>query len=130
MDYEKLYKEALLKARTARQNTESAVTIGIIEEIFPELRESEDERIRKEIISIVKSYRENCITEGNHRFDNCLAWLEKQPIISEKDKWLIDETLYFLDEFQQSDRCYSENEMQNSITCKNWLKSLKERMGG
>lgn len=38
----------------------------------------EDERIRKEIISIVKSYRECCITEGNHRFDDCIAWLEKQ----------------------------------------------------
>ena len=45
--------------------------------VFPELKES-DEEIIKEIISIVKSYRESCITEGNHRFDNCIAWLEKQ----------------------------------------------------
>jgi hypothetical protein len=49
-----------------------------LEEIFPELAESEDESIRKEIISIVKSYRESCITEGNHRFDNCISWLEKK----------------------------------------------------
>ena len=49
-----------------------------LETLIPELKESEDERIRKEIISIVKSYRDSCITEGNHRFDNCIAWLEKQ----------------------------------------------------
>ena len=52
--------------------------IKALEYLFPELAESEDERTRKEIISIVKSYRESCITEGNHRFDDCIAWLEKQ----------------------------------------------------
>ena len=50
----------------------------VIDNIVPKLAESEDENIIKEIISIVKSYRESCITEGNHRFDNCLAWLEKR----------------------------------------------------
>lgn len=39
---------------------------------------SEEERVRKEIVSIVKAYRENCIDEGTHRFDDCLSWLEKQ----------------------------------------------------
>jgi len=51
---------------------------NVAEEIFSEFEMNEDERIRKEIISIVKSYRENCITEGNHKFDDCLGWLEKQ----------------------------------------------------
>ena len=53
--------------------------------LIPELAESEDERIRKEIISIVKSYRDSCITEGNHRFDNCIAWLEKQGEQKQKE---------------------------------------------
>lgn len=76
MNYEKAYKEALEKA-TAFYETKSPDCL-ILESIFPELAESDDERIRKEIISIVKSYRECCITEGNHRFDDCISWLEKQ----------------------------------------------------
>lgn len=36
------YEEVLEKAKDAKQNTESAVTIGILEEIFPELRELEE----------------------------------------------------------------------------------------
>ncbi len=57
-----------------------------VEGFFPELAESEDGRIRKEIISIVKSYRESCITEGNHRFDDCIAWLEKQKAKEDIDR--------------------------------------------
>lgn len=44
------------------------------------------------------------------------------------DDLMCTETLYFIDEFQKSDRCLSENEMQNSVSCEKWLKSLKERM--
>lgn len=49
-----------------------------LETLVPELHESEDERIRKEIIDIVEAYRANCVYEGTHRFDDCLAYLEKQ----------------------------------------------------
>ena len=87
MNYEKAYKEALEKA-TAFYETKSPDCL-ILESIFPELAESEDERIRKEIISIVKSYRESCITEGNHRFDNCIAWLEKQN--HDGKKWIYED---------------------------------------
>lgn len=79
MNYEKKYKEALERARNIRFGDPNSATANVVcEEIFPELAESDDEKIRKEILSIVKSYRENCITEGNHRFDDCIAWLEKQ----------------------------------------------------
>ena len=47
-----------------------------------------------------------------------LAW-------SEKDEMMIEETLYFLREYQHSNRCKDENGMQNSVTCENWLKSLR-----
>jgi hypothetical protein len=42
------------------------------EEMFPELKESEDERIRKEIISALKY--------ANHKgvYDKHIAWLERQ----------------------------------------------------
>ena len=74
MDYNKL----LNKARTMYAECVTNAEKRRLESIFPELTEGEDEKIRKEILSIVKSYRENCITEGNHRFDDCIALLEKQ----------------------------------------------------
>ena len=46
------------------------------------------------------------------------------------DDMMIEETLYFLREYQQSNRCKDESGMQNSISCEKWLKSLKERIGG
>lgn len=79
MDYEKEYNEALERAQRILCNLpEGSTTIRDIESIFPELAGSENERVRKEIVSIVKAYRENCIDEGTHRFDDCLSWLEKQ----------------------------------------------------
>ena len=94
--YEKKYKKALLKARDAKQNTESAVTIGILEEIFPELRESNDERIRKEIIDFITSSNKY---GTNERCEVCLNWLEKQGehhiACSEEQMKVLDEVLNF-----------------------------------
>lgn len=79
MDYKKKYMEALERAKKMLASKRSVIVEKqALETIFPELAESEDEKIRKEIISIVKSYRESCITEGNHRFEECLTWLKKQ----------------------------------------------------
>ena len=47
----------------------------IIEEIFTELKESEDDKIRKEIISIL---RNAYWTSNKNRFNELVAWLEKQ----------------------------------------------------
>lgn len=51
-----------------------------IEKIFPELKESEDERIRKELIDFVKSR-----LAGFPECGRFIAWLEKQDIFSKKD---------------------------------------------
>lgn len=45
------------------------------EEIFPELKESEDEKIKKEIIGIL---RNAYWTSNRERFNELVAWLEKQ----------------------------------------------------
>jgi len=62
--------------------------------------------------------------------DALIDELEKQKPVEwrDEDLLMLDETLHFIDEFQKSNRCFSENEMQNSVSCRNWLKSLKERM--
>lgn len=71
MDYEKKYKEAqkwiesIYSELSHEQQMEA-------EAFFPELKESEDERIRKEIL---QSIRDNMVVI--HK-DKCIAWLENQ----------------------------------------------------
>lgn len=50
MDYEKKYKEALALARSYYDKDSMN---AFLDTIFPELRESEDERIRKEMIEAI-----------------------------------------------------------------------------
>jgi len=78
MDYKQKYEQSLERARSFSQRwqgieaTDSELALQELKEIFPELKESEDEKIRKEII---QSIQENmCVI---HK-DKCIAWLEKQ----------------------------------------------------
>lgn len=70
----KAYDEAIERAKKMYGN-------GITEEIFPELKESDDEKIRKEIISIL---RNAYWTSNRNRFNELVAWLEKQD---KKSSW-------------------------------------------
>lgn len=73
----KAYDEAIGRPKKLYSN-------GIAEEIFPELKENEDEEIRKEIISIL---RNTYWTSNKNRFNELVAWLEKQR---DKDKLIQD----------------------------------------
>lgn len=81
MDYKNKYNDALKKLQEAlapKNGCEiSGLTRGCIEEIFPELKESDDERIRKELIRYFKEM--NFVTqEGAEKVTRWIAWLEKQ----------------------------------------------------
>ena len=92
MDYEKKYKEVLERARKTYQNLKEhsdwIASYHTIEEIFPELAESEDEKNIKGLINELKcSLRAaNCQNEacnGGHEkrialLEWAIAWLEKQ----------------------------------------------------
>ena len=71
------YDEALERARAINNGKDVDVESGttICEYIFPELKESEDEKIRKEIISIL---RNTYWTSNRNRFNELVAWFEKQ----------------------------------------------------
>lgn len=85
MDYEKKYKEALERAKrfmsirgVSPEEDPFVVAKELCEEIFPELAESEDERIRKMCITAVNIAAS---TDGgllHHEASECLAWLEEQ----------------------------------------------------
>lgn len=79
MDYEKKYKDALERARNIRfGNPNSALANVVCEEIFPEIRESEDERIRKELIRFFSKGAEYDSSTNGIKDRNIIAWLEKQ----------------------------------------------------
>ena len=85
-DYEKKYKNALEWARRVINGEVGFVRNEVEEEIFPELKESEDDKIRKEIISFLrsKSGYGYMNPDEDWNFNNrWLPWLEKQ---SDKDK--------------------------------------------
>ena len=77
----KAYDEALERARALNNGEDVDVEAGTTtcEYIFPELKESEDEKIKE----LLKHYLEvrRCQTKDNEEYINCnhfLAWLEKQ----------------------------------------------------
>lgn len=79
------YDEAIERYR-AKQEYESQKVREFMEYIFPELVESENEKIRKELISLFQ----DCIDGVNHRYtvSDCrrwLAWLEKQVPVDEDE---------------------------------------------
>lgn len=125
MDYEKAYKEALERARDLHDNHPlgQPQTWTTCEKIFPELRESEDERIRKEIIQSIKDNM--CVI---HK-DKCLSWLEKQGeqhSWSEEDEYQINTILHGLDlkrELYKKEG--NQVEEKRYKTQYDWLKSLK-----
>ena len=83
MNYENKYNNALEKLQEALAPKDgreiSGLTRACIEEIFPELKESEGEKIKE----LLKHYLEvrRCQTKDNEEYINCnhfIAWLEKQ----------------------------------------------------
>jgi hypothetical protein len=74
--YKEKYEQALAKAKEQYNYPCMRSCMGILEEIFPELTESEDEKIRKEIIKTVELYGPKT---GNPKvYHDMISWLEKQ----------------------------------------------------
>lgn len=94
----KRYDEAIERAKgthnSAKSDKENGVTdkiteytIQLTETIFPELKESEDEKLRKEILQIVKESEDSfyMVLTPNKR-EALIAWLEKQKDAN-KEYW-------------------------------------------
>lgn len=100
MDYEEKYNAALERAKKLQETCDSTTIVGWCEYIFPELAESEDERIRKELIEQVAYIIPNddevdsegdALSTYQKRIDKYRAWLEKQGNMLDPDKvveWL------------------------------------------
>ena len=139
----KAYDEALEMARkiNSGEGVEAPPDWTICEVIFPELKDNEDERIRKSIIAIINNYVDN----SNTFKPKLLAWLEKQgstilsnssnigkdkqkPAWSEEDEqgyedvdWCINKALH---------ACNNEDEAGTCWFAQRWINSIKLRLGG
>lgn len=75
MKYEEKYNKTI---ESIKRIYEQADSFGkeLMEKEFPELRESDDEMVRKELIQYLKDYPN--LPNGNYCRDDFFAWLEKQ----------------------------------------------------
>lgn len=92
IDYEKKYKEALELARDyykANLKLNNADENLLLEDIFPELRGDEDEKIRKALVRFHKS----TIDIDGIKGADILAWLEKQGESSDQIHYWTEEEL-------------------------------------
>ena len=96
MNYEKAYKEALERARKSHDKSNGFIQKEWIETIFPELKESEEER-DKRMWKLIKKYAHSNISitvlDADHIIrDQLESWLEKQgePVEAKAKKFLID----------------------------------------
>ena len=71
------YDEALEKANVAHKDEDKHLK-ATLERIFPELKESEDEKVRKWLIDTIKSVPDDSIEWDAIYKSDVLAWLEKQ----------------------------------------------------
>lgn len=87
INYEKEYNEALERAKKLKETCDSTAVIGWCEYIFPSLKESEGEKIRKELIDYLKE-RKSCESYGQYvlRYNRWINWLEKQGEQKPADK--------------------------------------------
>lgn len=77
-DYEKKYKQALERGRQVRL-TNVEYNISAAEYIFPELKESEDDKIRKALIQYFADSSDDIVyTNQGLKKKDIIAWLEKQ----------------------------------------------------
>ena len=81
MDYEQKYKEIMELARKdyeAYKSVGDGLGVDALESIFPELRESEDEQVLKNIVATIEQCPDDFLNPKNR--DRMLAWLEKQKV--------------------------------------------------
>ena len=77
----KAYDEAIEKAKEMIKdmtNIGGVAKVDDIQYLFPELKESEDERIRKGLIEYFLHYPDHEITYYGLKADFVISWLEKQ----------------------------------------------------
>ena len=79
MDYKEKYEQAMLRMNKWVEGSEIIEPKEVAKFVFPELKESEDEKIRKTLVELVKcNERSGYKSFNNVSTSSMIAWLEKQ----------------------------------------------------
>ena len=128
MDYEKRYKKALERAKDYHKqllDEDNPECAGEIENIFPELAENKDEKIRKVIRGWIYTRPDSFFDNGVSK-EEILAWLEKQ---APKPKWSDEDEQYLLI-CKNALRKYQVSDKWDADIISKWLEdNLKQRNG-
>ena len=113
MDYKKKYEEALEIAKKIHSGNgiDAPSDWTTLEIIFPELRETEDERIRKELIFFLKEEIPQCsIKEHADKLNEFVSYLEKQkPVECIKfDNEFVDQVSHLIASVLNGEHEYNE----------------------
>lgn len=127
MDYKEKYEQALEKAKQNCLYPVNKPFISTLEEIFPELAESEDERIRKEIVEFIKrTDKGQAIILDDDDVKGWIAWLkkQKQPTNEENEQGKAD-VLWCINQARKNAK--DENEMGTCWFAEKWLEKQGEQ---
>lgn len=129
----KRYDDVIRKAKITLDccTFDSTITEHIVYDIFPELKKSDDERIRKSLIELFKDmeWDDSILHDYNMDKDKTIAWLEKQGEQksvewSEYDEHKVKDIIYFLNSAKKH---YASTDELDA--CVRWLWSILQRMG-
>lgn len=131
----KRYDKALERAKNLHKDAidmGNSIRAKQCEIIFPELKESEDKNIRKELTEFLKSASEGRldILTPYKTFGKWLTWLEKQG--EQKPTWSEEDERNFqgiIDEIEANKSSAPDYDIATYDRFLFWLKSLKERIG-
>lgn len=119
-------KEEKLQEAKRLYKTANADQRYVLESLFPELVESEDERIKKALMRFHKS----TIDVDGIKGDNIIAWLEKQ---APKPKWSEEDEKNWcgiIDEIEANKSTAPIHDIETYDRFLSWMDNIKQRMGG
>lgn len=137
MDYKEKYEEALENIKAIKAaNKDNKGLVDFIEFKYPKLKESDDEKIRKNLIRFFRD-----LDALEYKEEDVIAWLEKQGekpnVWSEEDddnmRMIEDRLSNYLDYIREDSTLtkHQKNSLKEKVIgYVNWLKSLKERLKG
>jgi hypothetical protein len=122
MNYEQKYKESLERAEKLYEQGTITESLNYI---FPELKDSEDERIRKTLIRFHKA----TIDIDGIKGSEIVSWLEKvepkSDVWTEKDKTILDGIIHEIEADKDEAPSYDLPTYDKYL---NWLETLKKKI--
>ena len=123
----KAYDKALKRAKDVHTYyCDDREQLRKIESIFPELRKSEDERIKEELITLIQGYEKGCyVAISPSKIKEFTTWLEKQG--KRKSEWSEEDRTMAFTLMRDVDQMpyYVSKEGKNERI--GWLNSLDEK---